>query len=95
MATVAKDIAMVRSGSKVLGTGGFDVRSLVDLERAVDRCVRELGGIDFLILVERKRFESLQYYANGAAGNFLVPECEQIQDGTRDPCSRFLQCHEG
>ncbi|KAL4804320.1 NAD(P)-binding protein [Aspergillus unguis] len=56
---VAEDIALSRPGSKVLGIGGVDVRSLPDLEKAAKRCAEELGGIDFLIA--------------GAAGNFLAP----------------------
>ncbi|RVX72851.1 hypothetical protein B0A52_03204 [Exophiala mesophila] len=56
---VAKDIATARPGSKVLGIGGIDVRDVEALRKSVDRTVKELGGIDFLIA--------------GAAGNFLVP----------------------
>ncbi|KAJ9638510.1 peroxisomal 2 4-dienoyl-CoA reductase sps19 [Knufia peltigerae] len=61
---VAKDIALVRRGSKVLGIGGVDVRSLADLESAAKRCAVELGGIDFLIEA---------FLSAGAAGNFLAP----------------------
>ncbi|KAH7074963.1 putative peroxisomal 2,4-dienoyl-CoA reductase SPS19 [Paraphoma chrysanthemicola] len=57
--SVANDIAAVRPGSKVLGIGGIDVRDTKSLSAAVETCVRELGGIDFLIA--------------GAAGNFLAP----------------------
>ena len=46
---VAKDIASVRSGSKVLGIGGVDVRSVESLQNSIDKCVSELGGIDFLM----------------------------------------------
>ncbi|KAH8649296.1 putative peroxisomal 2,4-dienoyl-CoA reductase SPS19 [Xylariales sp. PMI_506] len=56
---MAKDIMTARPGSKVLGIGAVDVRNLDSLQAAVDRCVSELGGIDFLIA--------------GAAGNFLAP----------------------
>ncbi|EXJ91570.1 2,4-dienoyl-CoA reductase (NADPH2) [Capronia epimyces CBS 606.96] len=56
---VAKDIATARPGSRVLGIGAVDVRSVESLQQAIDTCVRELGGIDFLIA--------------GAAGNFLAP----------------------
>ncbi|KAL4898740.1 hypothetical protein BDV59DRAFT_9487 [Aspergillus ambiguus] len=56
---VAKDIATARSGSKVLGIGHVDVRDPESLQKAIDQCVKELGGIDFLIA--------------GAAGNFLAP----------------------
>lgn len=44
---VAADIATVRSGAKVLGIGAVDVRKLEDLERAAERCARELGGLDY------------------------------------------------
>ncbi|KAF9887404.1 hypothetical protein FE257_010259 [Aspergillus nanangensis] len=57
--TVAQDIATARPGSKVLGIGDIDVRDPERLQSAIDRCVQELGGIDFLIA--------------GAAGNFLAP----------------------
>jgi len=53
----AKDISTVRSGARVIGIGAIDVRSFDNLKNAADRCVRELGGIDFVIA--------------GAAGNFL------------------------
>jgi 2,4-dienoyl-CoA reductase [(3E)-enoyl-CoA-producing], peroxisomal len=56
---VAQDIASQRPGARVIGIGNIDVRSVESLQSAVDRCVRELGGIDFLIA--------------GAAGNFLAP----------------------
>ncbi|KAJ5104799.1 Glucose/ribitol dehydrogenase [Penicillium alfredii] len=55
---VAQDIATARKGAKVIGVGAVDVRKLDNLKDAVDRCVRELGGIDFVIA--------------GAAGNFLA-----------------------
>ncbi|KAI5466210.1 hypothetical protein BGZ63DRAFT_349152 [Mariannaea sp. PMI_226] len=56
---VAKDIATVRPGAKVLGIGGCDVRKIESLQAAAERCVKELGGIDFVIA--------------GAAGNFVSP----------------------
>lgn len=46
---VAKDLAAQRSGAKVIGVGNVDVRSIESLQAAVDRCVKELGGIDFLM----------------------------------------------
>ncbi|OJJ85410.1 SDR family oxidoreductase [Aspergillus glaucus CBS 516.65] len=55
---VAKDIATVRPGAKVIGVGAVDVRKLESLNDAVARCVEEFGGIDFVIA--------------GAAGNFLA-----------------------
>ncbi|KAF1847436.1 peroxisomal 2,4-dienoyl-CoA reductase-like protein SPS19 [Cucurbitaria berberidis CBS 394.84] len=56
--TVAKDIATVRPGAKVLGIGAIDVRKPELLQAAADRCAKELGSIDFVIA--------------GAAGNFLA-----------------------
>lgn len=56
---MAQDIATARPGSRVLGLGGVDVRSMESLEKAVSTCVKELGRIDFCIA--------------GAAGNFLAP----------------------
>lgn len=44
---MAKDIASVREGAKVLGLGGVDVRSYESVEKAVNRCVEELGGLDY------------------------------------------------
>ncbi|KAH6606422.1 hypothetical protein Trco_005575 [Trichoderma cornu-damae] len=55
----AKDIATARPGAKVIGIGGCDVRKLESLEAAAAQCVKELGGIDFVIA--------------GAAGNFVTP----------------------
>ncbi|CAG8895972.1 unnamed protein product [Penicillium egyptiacum] len=55
---VAQDIATARPGAKVIGFGSVDVRKLENLQQAVERCVKELGGIDFVIA--------------GAAGNFLA-----------------------
>ncbi len=56
---MAKDIASVRSGAKVIGIGAVDVRKPEALQAAADRCAKELGSIDFVIA--------------GAAGNFLAP----------------------
>ncbi|KAM0254455.1 hypothetical protein ACHAQJ_006795 [Trichoderma viride] len=55
----AKDIATARQGAKVIGIGGCDVRKIESLEAAAAQCVKELGGIDFVIA--------------GAAGNFVAP----------------------
>jgi len=43
----AKDIATARQGAKVLGFGGVDVRRFDDLQGAVEKCVKELGSVDF------------------------------------------------
>jgi peroxisomal 2,4-dienoyl-CoA reductase len=56
---MAKDIMTARSGSKVIGQGGVDVRDPKLLSDAAAKCAKELGGIDFAIA--------------GAAGNFLAP----------------------
>jgi peroxisomal 2,4-dienoyl-CoA reductase len=55
----AREIEQLRPGARVIGLGGVDVRDVENLKRAVDRTVRELGKIDFVIA--------------GAAGNFLSP----------------------
>ncbi|AEO55515.1 hypothetical protein MYCTH_2299438 [Thermothelomyces thermophilus ATCC 42464] len=55
----AKEIAKVRNGARVLGIGGVDVRNFDALKAAADRCVKELGAIDYVIA--------------GAAGNFVAP----------------------
>ncbi|KAI8946079.1 hypothetical protein F4801DRAFT_565929 [Xylaria longipes] len=57
--SVAADIATARKGAKVLGIGGCDVRDPESLKKAAERCVKELGAIDFVIA--------------GAAGNFVAP----------------------
>ena len=46
---VAKDIAQVRAGAKVLAIGDVDVRKEDKVKDAVEQCVRELGGIDFVM----------------------------------------------
>ncbi|KAI1082794.1 hypothetical protein F5B20DRAFT_530367 [Whalleya microplaca] len=55
----AADIATAREGAKVIGIGGCDVRDPEILVKAAERCVKELGAIDFVIA--------------GAAGNFVAP----------------------
>ncbi|KAJ5182617.1 Peroxisomal 2-4-dienoyl-CoA reductase [Penicillium capsulatum] len=54
----AQEIATVRPGAKVIGIGAVDVRQFDNLKDAAERCVKELGGIDYVIA--------------GAAGNFLA-----------------------
>jgi peroxisomal 2,4-dienoyl-CoA reductase len=46
---VAKDLETARPGCKVLGIGNIDVRSVENLQKSVDECVRVFGGIDFLM----------------------------------------------
>lgn len=48
---MAADIATARTGAKVLGLGAVDVRSVKSLEAAAERCVKELGSIDFVMCV--------------------------------------------
>src|ERR1700761_7522188 len=57
-AEMARDIETTRPGSRVLGLAA-DVRSISSMMTAVDKCVSELGSLDFAII--------------GAAGNFLAP----------------------
>lgn len=45
--SMAKSLMTAREGSKVLGIGSIDVRSPESLNKAVESCVKELGGIDF------------------------------------------------
>lgn len=47
--SMARNIETARKGSKVLGIGGLDVRRIESLEGAVERCVKELGSIDFVM----------------------------------------------
>jgi peroxisomal 2,4-dienoyl-CoA reductase len=56
---MAASIATARPGAKVLGLGAVDVRSPEALVAAAERCVKELGSLDYCIA--------------GAAGNFLAP----------------------
>lgn len=67
--SMAREIAAVRKGAKVLGIGAIDVRNVSvpvlrlmlfriltapqfdSLKGAVDRCVKELGQIDFVMWV--------------------------------------------
>lgn len=46
---MAKSIATARQGAKVLGFGSVDVRSIESMQTAVDKCVGELGEIDFVM----------------------------------------------
>lgn len=48
---VAKDMESIRKGAKVIGIGAVDVRKYESLKDAVDRCVKELGAIDFVMYV--------------------------------------------
>jgi peroxisomal 2,4-dienoyl-CoA reductase len=46
---MARDIATARKGAKVLGLGSVDVRSIESLQDAVEKCVKGLGSIDFVM----------------------------------------------
>ena len=46
---MAKEIATTRKGAKVLGLGSVDVRNIESLQASVDKCVKELGGLDFVM----------------------------------------------
>jgi peroxisomal 2,4-dienoyl-CoA reductase len=46
---MAQSITTARPGAKVVGIGGIDVRSFDSLQGAVERCVKELGGIDYVM----------------------------------------------
>ena len=46
---MAKDIATARRGAKVIGIGSVDVRRIESLEKAAEKCVKELGGIDYVM----------------------------------------------
>lgn len=54
---MARDIETARPGSRVIGVAA-DVRSISSMMAAVDKCVKELGSLDFAII--------------GAAGNFIA-----------------------
>ena len=56
---VAKDIATVRPGAKVIGIGAVDVRKFDDLKGAADRCVKELGAIDYVMYVRVPTYPDL------------------------------------
>lgn len=46
---VAHEISTARPGSKVLGIGDVDVRNFDTVKAAVERCVKELGSVDFVM----------------------------------------------
>lgn len=52
---MAKDIETARPGSKVLGLGAVDVRSVESLTAAAERTVQELGAIDYVMYVALPR----------------------------------------
>lgn len=46
---MAGNIATARLGAKVIGIGAVDVRKIETLQASVERCVKELGGVDFVM----------------------------------------------
>ena len=48
---MAKDIATVREGARVLGLGSVDVRNIESVQASVDKCVKQLGRLDFVMYV--------------------------------------------
>ena len=76
--SMAKDIATARAGAKVLGIGAIDVRNVESLQKAVEQCVQELGGIDYVMYITpqikpHKLAINKNSRSAGAAGNFLAP----------------------
>lgn len=49
--SMAKSLMTARQGCKVVGIGSVDVRSPDSVNKAVETCVKELGGIDFCMYV--------------------------------------------
>lgn len=47
--SMAAEMSRLRPGAKVIGMGNVDVRKIDDLNKAVDRCVQELGAIDYVM----------------------------------------------
>jgi hypothetical protein len=72
---MAVEIGTARPGSRVLGIGGVDVRNLQSLEKAVERCVGELGGIDYVMYF-------LQYSFSGWYFALLTIELVQVLRAT-------------
>lgn len=76
---MAKNIATARKGAKVIGIGAVDVRKIEDLEKCVATCVKELGGIDYvmygysILLNIGIHADIFTPHSAGAAGNFLAP----------------------
>lgn len=46
---VAREIASTRPGARVLGLAPVDVKRIENVQKAVEQCVQELGGIDFVM----------------------------------------------
>jgi peroxisomal 2,4-dienoyl-CoA reductase len=56
--SAARDMATVRPGAKVIGIGAVDVRKFESLKDAAERCVKELGAIDFVMYDPHSRIPS-------------------------------------
>jgi peroxisomal 2,4-dienoyl-CoA reductase len=58
--SVAKDIESCRPGARVLGIGAVDVRNAQSIQDAAERCVKELGAIDFVMCVSFRPSKDLR-----------------------------------
>jgi 2,4-dienoyl-CoA reductase [(3E)-enoyl-CoA-producing], peroxisomal len=58
--SVAKDMESCRPGARVLGIGAVDVRNAQSIQGAADRCVKELGAIDFVMWVSFRPSKDLR-----------------------------------
>lgn len=48
-ADVTESLKTARKGARVIGIGGVDVRDPAAVDKAVQKCVDEFGGIDYLM----------------------------------------------
>jgi hypothetical protein len=71
---MAASIATARPGSNVIGVGATDVRSFDSLKAAVDRCVKELGGIDFVMYEPSTKVRLGDDFSDGG----IVPVQQEI-----------------
>lgn len=84
---MAKSIATARKGAKVIGIGAVDVRKIESLEKAVERTVKELGGIDFVMFVLPFRMLASIY----TEANYITePEQQEISYLPYRPSPRML-----
>ena len=59
---MAQEIATARPSSRVIGIGAVDVRNAQNLQNAAERCVKELGKIDFVMYIPSKPIDSSLEY---------------------------------
>lgn len=86
---VAQDIATSRPGAKVIGIGAVDVRKFEDLKNAVERCVKELGAIDYVMYVC-----PLTIGVSGIVPFVLILSTVPVRQATSSPrSSSFLSTH--